>query len=309
MIHTKPGIRMLNNNRGTSVVIFAIILTVITGMAALSIDFGVIVFQKAQLSAAVDSAALAGAQELVSNPENAKIMAQNYVLKNQANVKNTDITIDPDNRGIEVKAVLTVNNYFAKSFDKNNEDISATAKAKVENIKSLNGARPLAVVQQTFEYGKLYTLKEGGGDGTSGNYAALALGGTGGSNYGNNLLNGYSGKISVGDLIDTETGNMSGNTQSSINQLMLQCNHTPPCTYDSYNVNCPRVIFISVVDTLIVNGRKCVKVVGFATFFLEGVTSYGGQADVTGRFITYSMQGATASDIGDYGTYGIRLVK
>lgn len=301
--------KIFKSNKGSSVIIFAITLTVITGIAALSVDYGVIVLQKAILSAAVDSAALAGAQELAANSGNAKDTAQSYVLKNQANVKETEITIDPDNRGIEVNATQTVENYFAKTFNKKNQDISAVAKAKIENIKSLSGARPLAVVQQTFDYGKLYTLKEGGGDGTTGNYAALALGGAGASNYGSNLLNGYSGTISVGDVIDTETGNMAGTTQSSINQLMQQCDHNPPCTYESYNIKCPRVIFIPVVNTLTVNGKKCVKVLGFATFFLEGVTSYGGQADVTGRFITYSMQGATASDIGDFGTYGIRLVK
>ena len=107
----------------------------------------------------------------------------------------------------------------------------------------------------------------------------------------------------------TETGNIAGTTETSINQLIHQCNHTPECTYDYYNKNCPRIMFIPVVNTLQVNGKKYVKVLGFATFFVEGVTNHAGQADVVGRFITYFMEGETSSRIDDYGTYGIRLIK
>ena len=311
MIQSKDCCKILKGkgNKGTTTVIFALLLTTILGFAAFTTDIGIIVMERSKLSAAVDSAALAGAQELVVNPENSGTMAQEYVLKNQPEARSISISIDPDNRGIEVSAVETANIYFARVLNNSFADISTLAKARIENIKSLSGARPLAVVQQTFVYGREYTLKEGAGDGTTGNYEALALGGTGGSNYSGNMLDGYEGTISVGDLIYTETGNMAGNTHSTINQLINRCDHDPPCTYDSYKVNCPKVIFVPVVDTLAVNGRKCVRVLGFATFFLGGVTGDSGQADVTGRFITYNMQGETANDIGDFGTYGIRLVR
>jgi Flp pilus assembly protein TadG len=300
--------KIINSQKGTSAVLFSAILTLLAVCAAITIDVGAGIVEKSKLSNAVDSAALAGAQELVSQRENTDNMVKSYLEKNSGEVERIDIKIADDDRTIEVSGVKSVDSYFSKIFGINKFDVSASATAKVENIKSLNGARPLAVIQQTFSYGKVYTLKEGGGDGTSGNYAAMALGGNGASKYGNNLLNGYEGTISVGDMIQTETGNIAGTTETSINHLVHECTHTPPCTYQSYNRNCARIIFIPVVDSLMINGKKYVKVLGFATFFLEGVTSHGGQADVIGRFITYNMEGETSSEINDYGLYGIKLI-
>lgn len=299
----------LRSRKGSSIVFFAVTLTLIAVVAALTVDIGAFVLEKSKLSSSVDAAALAGAQELVTNSSNTHNIVTEYLAKNIRNLNSTNLIIDGSQKTVEVSGVKSVDGYFARIINVNNHEISSTAKAKVENIVSLKGARPLAVVQQTFTYGSVYTLKEGGGDGTTGNYAAMALGGTGAAVYRNNMLQGYNGTMSVGDIIETETGNISGTTETCINQLVQQCNHTPPCTYLSYNVNCQRIIFIPVVDTLSVNGRKCVKVLGFATFFLEGVTSSSGQADVTGRFITYCMHGETSTAINDYGTYGIKLIK
>ncbi|MCX8132051.1 MAG: Tad domain-containing protein [Clostridia bacterium] len=297
------------SRKGTSVVFFAVILTLISGFAALTIDIGSLVWQKNRLASAIDSAALAGAQELITNSGYANSVINTYIQKNIGTLKETNITVDNSNRTIQIKGAKSIETYFARVLGIKTMEIKSSAKAKVENISSLKGARPLAVIQQTFIYGNIYTLKEGAGDGTSGNYAAIALGGTGGSIYRDNLLNGFNSTISVGNQIQTETGNISGTTETCINQLVNGCIHTPRCTYQYYNKNCSRIIFLPIVNTLDVSGRKYVKVLGFGTFFLEGVTNQGGQADVTGRFITYSMQGETSSAVNDYGTYGIRLVE
>ena len=304
-----PLYGIINSRKGTSAVLFSAIFTLLALFAALTIDAGVIMIMKSKLSNTVDAAALACAQELISQRENTDNMVRSYLEKNSGEVEQIEIEIADDDRTIEVSGVKPVDSYFAKVFGINKFTVSASATAKVENIKSLEGSRPLAVIQQTFSYGTVYTLKEGGGGGTSGNYAAMALGGTGGSTYRDNLLNGYAGTISVGDMIETETGNIAGATETSINYLLHECSHTPPCTYQYYNRNCPRIIFVPVVDSLEVNGKKYVKVLGFATFFLEGISSHAGQADVIGRFVTYNMNGETSSEINDYGTYGIRLIK
>ncbi|MCX7710664.1 MAG: pilus assembly protein TadG-related protein [Clostridia bacterium] len=296
----------LKSSKGSSIVIFALTLTIIMVMAALVIDLGNAFLVKATITSAVDAAALAGAQELVTDYSNASNMAQNYVLKNESNLKSIVSTIDADKRGIEVKATKNVSYYFAKVIGFQSRDITAAAKARAENISSLKGVRPLAVVQQTFTYGKLYTLKEGGGGGTTGNYAPIELGGTGAQKYQDNLLNGYNGTINIGDVIYTETGNMAGPTHTVIQQLVSKSADT----YDNYSIDCPRVIFLPVVNTLSVNGKKAIKVLGFATFFLEGVTiGSNGTADVVGRFITYCMDGQTSSTASDFGTYSIKLVR
>lgn len=290
-------------------VIFAISLTFIAGCAALAIDIGSAVADKSDLSAAVDAAALAGVQELISKSGNEINTINDYMSKNIGAIKAVNAEISTENKTVTVTGIKTAKNYFLRVLGLSLGDISATATAKAENITSVNGTRPFAVVQQDFIYGEVYTLKEGGGDGMTGNYAAMALGGNGASIYGNNLLNGYPGLISVGDKILTETGNIAGITETNVNQLIRQCSHTPQCTYNYYNPNCSRIVFIPVVNTLEINGKKYVEVLGFATFFLEGTVNHGGQTDITGRFITYCMEGETSSEINDYGTYGIRLIK
>ncbi len=86
-----------------------------------------------------------------------------------------------------------------------------------------------------------------------GNFAALALGSTGASIYEGNITNGYDGTISVGDLILSETGNMSGPTYDGV----------------SYRVEHGLIyVVIPILNTLDVNGRKIVEIVGFANFKL-----------------------------------------
>lgn len=299
----------VKSNKGTSTVIYAVLFAVIVAFAALAVDVGIVFLEKSRLSSAVDAAVLAGAQELISESGNVRNVVDYYIQENNIYPDQIDVSVDKANHTIEIKAFDEINSYFARFLGINEFSISTSAAARVENIKTITGARPLAVIHQDFKYGELYTLKEGAGDGTSGNYAAISLGGAGASIYKNNMLYGYEGTISVSDLIPTETGNMSGTTELTVNHLISQCTHTPPCTHNYYNKTCSRIIFIPVVDTLDVNGRKYVKVLGFGTFFLEGVTSNGGKADVAGRFITYTSNGETSNEINDYGTYGIRLIK
>ncbi|KNY26608.1 pilus assembly protein TadG-related protein [Pseudobacteroides cellulosolvens] len=298
---------LLKSKKGSSVILLILTITILLGITACVLDIGVVVLEKAKLSKAVDAATLAAAQELVTEKTNVQNLAYEYLYRNNQNYKNASCTIDIDYRGVEVAAAKDVDYYFANIFGIRKKNIEAVAKARVENISSLSGVRPIAVVQQTFIYGKRYSLKEGGGGGTTGNYAPIGLGGNGANVYKSNLLNGYSGTINVGDIILTETGNIAGSTQTAINYLTSQCSDT----YYNYSLNCPRVIFLPVVNTLMVNGKKAIQVLGFATFFLEGVTidSSTGQADVIGRFITYCMDGETSSTISDFGTYGIKLVK
>lgn len=301
--------KLLKSNKGTTFVFFALVLVVIVAFASLSVDIGVIAFEKAKLSNTVDAAALAGAQELVTDVLNTKNVVNDYIAKNNSGLKETTIIVSESERYVKVTSSKNVKNYFANVFGNSSQDVTSIAKAQVENISALSGCRPIAVVKQTFTYGNLYVLKEGASDGYSGNYAAIALGGSGGSVYESNLLNGYSGTIRIGDAIPTETGVIAKKTSDSIATLVSRCNHTPPCTYTYYNKNCSRIIFIPVVDTLYVSGKKYIKVLGFATFFLEGAVNSGGHTDIIGRFITYQAEGETSPTANDYGTYGIKLVK
>ena len=171
------------------------------------------------------------------------------------------------------------------------------------------GIRPFAIEQQTLNFEQTYTLKEGAGSGSNGNYGGLALGGNGASTYVSNIVDGYNGYLRVGDFVDTEPGNMSGPTAQGINTLISHCTHVPECTYNHYSTNCPRIITVIMVETLDVNGRAPVKIVGFAKFFLMGVDGHGRESIVTGKFLRTVTTGELGENQTNFGLMGVKLIK
>lgn len=297
------------SQRGSSVVIFGISIFVIMGFSALVTDVGMMAYHRARLSNAVDSAALAGAQELIYQTGSASMKASDYLRKNGYQSASYSITTEDGGSAIRVSASYTVDFLFAKALGFHSRPVHVTAKGKVLPVIAVNnGIRPFAIEDQALQYGTSYLLKEGGGDGTTGNYGAISLGGTGSKVYYSNVVNGYSGRLMVGDYIDTEPGNMSGPTESGIETLLSQCPHTPKCAFDQFVPGCPKIVTIVIVDSLNVNGRSTVQIKGFASFFLEGVGGSGNDSEVKGRFIRTVTSGEMAESQTDYGLYGVKLM-
>lgn len=299
-------IRYLKNKRGSVAVVSALVLTALMGFAALVTDAGILYFNRMELSNMADAAVMAGAQDL---PDTSLALQTSrlYAQRNGNSEDQVYFTISGSNRIISANATRKVPTFFAKLFNIYSAEVHANAAAAVQPISVYTGVVPLGVVKQDFVFGTTYTLKVGGGDGMTGNYGALALGGKGGSNYRDNLLHGYDGQIHAGDWLYTETGNMAGPTKDGINYRVAQ---DPYATYDTVRSDSPRVIVLPVLDSFDVNGRGEVLVVGFATFFLEGATGSGTQCSVQGKFLRkYVPDGETSASGTGYGLYGIRLIE
>ena len=302
--------RHIESEKGAATIIAALCMTVMLGVSALVIDVGVITYEKSRLSNAADAAALAGAQELINNKNNAYSIVNQYLEKNGVDPLNAEIVLSDSDTKVSVTVNKDVNYYFARilGFDKANIKTKAVAIC-APVIGVYEGIRPFAIEQQTLDFEQTYTLKEGGGGGSNGNYGALALNGNGASTYVNNIVNGYDGHLRVGDYVDTEPGNMSGPTSQGINTLINHCDHIPECTYIRYNTNCPRIITVIMVETLDVNGRRQVKVAGFAKFFLEGVEGQGNDSIVNGKFLKTIMTGELGDTQTDFGLKGVKLIQ
>ncbi len=300
----------LKNQRGSATIIIALCMTVLLGFTALVIDVGVITSEKSRISNAADAAALAGAQELIINNSNAINVANQYLEKNGVDPMEAEIVVSDSDTKISVSINTEVDYYFARvlGFDKGIVETEAVAIC-APVIGVYEGLRPFAIEQQTLNFEETYTLKEGGGSGSNGNYGGLALGGNGASTYVSNIIDGYNGYLRVGDFVDTEPGNMSGPTAQGINTLISHCTHTPQCTYNRYDNDCPRIITVIMVETLDVNGRSEVKIVGFAKFFLIGVAGQGRNSIVTGKFIRTIMTGELGETHTDFGLKGVKLIK
>lgn len=295
----------MNNEKGSTQVITLLAMVVILGITALVMDVGVVFVQRVKLSNAADAAVLAGAMELPGDTQKAIEVANEYLTKNGIDTNISQIIISNNNFSIEVKINKNVDFYFAKAIGINDKDVLVSSKANIGPVSAVyDGIRPLVVEQQALSYGQVVTLKEGAGDGYHGNYGAVALGGSGANNFESNIKYGHKGKLKVGDIVYTETGNMSGSTTRGIS--FITDNNFE--TYNNFSKDSIRLWTIPIVETLEVDGNKPVKIVGFAEFFIESSDKKNGQVEITGRFLEFVQNGDIDYNMTDYGLRGVKLI-
>jgi hypothetical protein len=293
------------DNKGNVAIILCLVFTVLLGFTAYVVDIGLIYVEKAKLSNAIDSALLAASLELPTDPTKAKTVAIEYLQKNNTDPSKVSIVISVDNKSIQMDGVKNVTHIFAPIIGIDSSDVNISAKVIIAPVKSTKGGiRPFAVEKFDFSYGDVLTLKVGAGDGYHGNYGAVALGGTGANVFKSNSLYGYSGTITVGDRIDTETGNMAGATNEIKNYIESEYSN-----FSDFKRNSIRLWTIPLVDSLMMDGRKDVLVVGFGEFYVESIISHSGKIEIQGRFIRYVANGEVDMTISDTGAYGSKLVK
>ncbi len=106
---------------GQALVLFALFLFIFLGFMALSIDVGRYVWARTQMQAAVDAAALAGAQSMPSTA-NATAFATTYWNDNndfiESNGTNVvfSVTYPPGNKTVRVQGDADISTWFAKFF-------------------------------------------------------------------------------------------------------------------------------------------------------------------------------------------------
>lgn len=290
-------------NKGSVAIILCLLMTALLGIAAYVIDIGLIYSEKAKMVNAIDASALAAVIELPNDAAKARKVAIDYLVKNNIDPNKTTITIGSDNKSIQIFSENNVKHFFAPVIGINSSNVLVNTKAVIGPLKSVSsGLKPFAVEAYDFSYGTEVTLKEGGGEGYNGNYGAVALGGNGANVFKANALYGYNGKVSVGDYIDTEPGNMAGATNAIANFI-----NGENSTFDNFQRDSIRLWTIPIVDTLQVNGRKAVQVIGFGEFYVEAIIKNSGKTEINGRFIRYVTNGDFDVNLKDTGIYSAKL--
>lgn len=296
--------KFIKDEKGSVTVLVSLLVVALMGMLALVTDVGVVYAEKAKLSKAIDAAILAGGQELPGSISAARTVMETYLVANGVDINDVTITIAGDGKSASIVATKQVDHYFAKVLGFNQTGINETSKIELGNAASaVGGIRPFGVTKYDFQYGDQVVLKTNGGDGYHGNFGGLALGGSGACNLIGNALYGYESEIKVGDYIDTEPGNMASMI-NPIKNYIGQFNET----FETFDRNSGRVWTVLVVDSMEVNGRSAVEVVGFAQFFVEEIKKKSGKAQITGRFVRYVTNGDIDHSLDDTGVYAMRLV-
>ena len=300
--------------KGQALIVVIAAIPAILGSLTLVIDVGNAYFNKLEMQTASDSAVLAGGLYLPSEPDQA--ISFTRTIANDNGLKNSEInaiTVTPDDKEVLISvtrslpcylcAILGESEAHAQSASGSSEGpgsgLRATATSGIVPIRAAAGVVPIGVdYRTTLNYNQQIVLKQG--QVGAGNWGPLALGGSGGSNYKANLENGYSGVVTVNDMLNTETGNVVGPTSQGFSyRVSAGVTNYPSGTFQSHDLNDPRVMLIPLVDFSGINGNSQVPLKGFAMMW--GV-SEDQQGNITCYFIQQSIpQGVpdtAASDTG-----------
>lgn len=314
--------RFLSNQNGQVAVIVSILIIAIVGMAAYVVDTGSIYETRRDLQTVADSAALAGAQELPENTSAAIQTAIDYAARNNVTISSDDITISRtyvDNDTISVRAEIPgLQMNFAQVLGRNSADVIAFAKAVIGSPTEYNGVVPWGLMEGNWVPGQQYTLKYGAPPPNSpGNFGALAIDGKGNSDYVDGIKFGTTTPISVGDWIDTKTGDMGSNTEIALDYRVTQ---EPDYIWNSFaDLTVPwnggyklsrsdsQFVIIPVITSW-PNGAHPTQIVEFVPFIITSYSGNPGHFEVNATFLSQALI-ITTGGIQGIQENGIRIIR
>ncbi|MBI1796298.1 MAG: hypothetical protein HYR74_04510 [Candidatus Eisenbacteria bacterium] len=310
-----------HNEHGVVIIWTALFLLMMLGFIAIGIDVAKVMATQSELQNAADAAALAGASavDLTTGkvrPDSALIRAQQTAGENKAftngptpvSLQAGDVTVNPNANTVKVTvrrdagaggAMVT---HVAQVLGFTSVDLKASATAKAEltcseceKMVPLGAVPPVGDANFQVGCGINYTLKDaGGGKVGPGNYLAVdfpdcneggcsGMGTTGAKTFRCLFGAGYGCCISIGEVLQTEPGVMSGPTDAGFKtRWNNDTDRRSNICYKDYVGNGSRVINVPII-TPIGNGRTSVTVTGIAAFFI--VSQLSGKGEVLAEFV------------------------
>jgi hypothetical protein len=299
--------KFLHQQEGSSIVLVGLSLIALLVTIALVVDGGSIFIERSHLQKTANAAVLSGAQEL-TNQQSAVTNVINTILQHHeesGSLMSSTIHMGQD---VSVHLSKKVPLGFSKLFGKDTEMVGANAAAQIMPISSASGIAPVGIKDTiSLIFGQQYMLKVDQTQSVSGNFGILRLGGPGAKIYEDNLMYGYNNQVQVGDIIDTQPGNIAGKTREAI-QYRIDSSHY--MQGDTSHTDDSRIIIIPVYKPYDVfsNHMKQVQVTGFAYFYITDPTS-SKDTSIIGMFIKKAGFGAAKSGALDKGAYTIRLTE
>jgi hypothetical protein len=302
MLGTNPRSKALR--RGQIAVAMMLVMIPLLGMIGLGTDLGLLFFHWGIVQKAADSAVLAGAGYLPNHTSTAQTKATSYATQN--GLKNSEIVsniVAGDNMSITMTTSRTVPYYFLQLVGVRSGTVKPMAKAGIQ--QNTEGARglipvglPCTATSCSYTVGQEYQLVQAGTNGNGGswnvgpgNWGRLALGTTGGTQFLNNLINGYQGSINVGDKVTAETGQVNGPTDEGITTarvdagLAINGAVTNPtlATVPAYD---PRLVAVPLIDFTGATGSSVqVTVMGFAMMWIDSYNGHGSNKTLNAFFL------------------------
>lgn len=301
----------LTCERGQIAVITCFVLVFLAiPMLVYVIDVGSLYETRRSVQTVADAAAFAGVQELPENPNIAIQKAIDYAALNNLTITSSNITISQTYVNNDTITVIATNPntqlYFAGIFGQNSATVAATATAMVGRPQNFSNIVPWIVIEDIWVPGTEYPLNED-------KFGAVAFNGqsTGGSVYRDNIANGYSGTLKIGDTVEFLNGFKSGptiqGTEARIGPPPLDTfsDLTDPLTGGGYKLATPDTQF--VICPIVSQATADIghgQIIGFAPFII----TYYDKKTVYGTFVDEALIVYTGSILPvDY--TGIKVVR
>lgn len=308
--------KYVKNEKGQSLVLVALSIAVLIGLAGIVVDGGKLFTTKSELQKAVDAGALAGATMLIENMKEEQPL--NYVFAN-----NEAVDVAEQNYGEDYFQAITIvdDPTFPDNVIEvrgNNEipttlmrvlgimdDSSVRAVAQAEAISEiivlgLGDVLPLGITPQ--DYSNVTQLSKPPGNSDHGNFGWLDFKPVDDGNppngeverYEHYLLDGAPAPLTEGDMIAGFKGNKI-NAGDAMDILK---------TYID------RIVVLPIVDDFTKNGPT-IEIVGFAIFKITDVIKAGSLHIVEGEFIDVYEDGEIdfVNTFPEYTEYKARLIQ
>jgi hypothetical protein len=299
--------KLLNNEKGNVAVLSAFLFIGLLGIAGIAIDGSLYFMTKTQLQKTVNAAVISGAQELTNKEDQVRVVVSDILKAHNEETSLDSIQVEMEKKlAIDLEKSLKLS--FSSIFGIEEVDVRAHAAAELRAIGRAKGAAPLGVDERTLlEFNNEYSLKVDSSESLTGNFGILALGGPGAKTYEENLRYGYSEELKVGDIVNTQTGNIAGPTQSAVQERVNGCSESPTNLIDR---DCSRVILVLVYKPMQPDGSKLqsVKITGFAYFYITEPMS-SKDTSIKGIFIKRAGLGFEENGSVSRGAYKIRITE
>jgi hypothetical protein len=299
--------RLKTEESGNVLILAALALICLLGIAGVALDGGLMYMTKSELQKVANAAVLSGAQELTNKQENVEQVVQDILSAHHESSSMAGLQITM-NQKVGIDLSKSVKLTFLPLLGFNSANVEAHAAAGLGPMGAAEGAAPLGIDQSVdLKFYQTYQLKVDSSGVQSGNFGVLALGGPGARTYADNLRYGYQEEVKLGDIINTQTGNIAGDTRTVIQDRVNACTYS---LGDYTERSCPRILLIPVYTPYesSQNQLKSVKVTGFAYFYITDPMS-STDTSITGMFIRRAGTGYFDGGAVDRGAYSIRLTE
>jgi hypothetical protein len=309
---------------GNVAVLVALVLTGLLAMASVVVEGGMLYATKMHLQKTANATVLSAAQELTNSESNVRSVAD-HILRDHgeaASCLESCLSVAMEDR-TTVVLKKDVQLHLAKALGMDKVPVRVKATAKIETMGAAVGAAPIGIDEsKVLTYGQEYNLKVDNDLATNGYFGIIALGDHavgGAKTYGYNLEHGFDGLLSVGDLVDTKSGNTTGDTRDGV---QYRLDRSPYPVGDTSHRDDPRILLVPVYRACPENADsieectnyqesgqlKRIVITGFAYFYLTKPMDWNNK-EVIGEFIERTGTGFVKPGAVNRGAYAIKLTE